>query len=146
MVTTLLLKQLICFAAKYLGEEREVMESSSSNTSGTNQIVELIQPCIIKCHNNEIVHSHIVCVQILAAPFPTTFSAATVKLLYFDGTLPFTRWEVGIMWRLHLPSMHSETVTVSVMVTFSARKWNWYCVMFPLTPGHGSLGFWWERW
>ena len=68
-------------------------------------------------------NSLMVCdVHVLAGPTPTTFSAATDTLSYFEGG-----FEGGSKVWLHLPAVHAAMFTLPVIPLI------WYCVMFPLT-------------
>ena len=76
-------------------------------------------------------------IHVLAAPTPTTFSAVTDTLLQLEGG-----FEDGSKVWLHLPAVHLATFTFPVITTDPVWKLIWYCVMFPVTPGHRSTGSW----
>jgi len=73
-------------------------------------------------------------VHILAAPTPTTFSAATDTLSYLEGG-----FEGGSKVWLHFPAVHLAMFTFSVATTDPVWNLIWYCVMFPVEPGHGFI-------
>ena len=86
--------------------------------------------CYSLLHNIIVNNLLMVCdVHVLAAPTPTTFSAATDTLSYLGGG-----FEGGSKVWLHLPAVHVVMFTLSVDTTEPEWKLIWYCVMFPLGP------------